>query len=347
MTILVTGGAGFIGGNFVYYQLRHHPEDRIICLDDLTYAGNLGTLSNALKQPTFRFVKGDIADRECINRLFEEEKPDTVVNFAAESHVDRSIEYPDVFLRTNVIGTQVLMDSCRKYGIRRFHQVSTDEVYGDLPLDRPDLFFSEDTLIHASSPYSASKAAADLLVLAYHRTFKLPATITRCSNNYGPYHFPEKLIPLIITRALADMPIPVYGKGDNVRDWLYVEDHCSAIDLVMRKGRVGEIYNVGGHNERTNLRVVETVLDILGKPKSLINFVNDRPGHDMRYAINPKKIHDELGWLPATSFDDGIRNTVAWYLENRDWWESILKGEYQQYYKRMYGNRESQNGGGL
>ena len=339
MTILVTGGAGFIGTNFVYYQLQHHPEDRVVCLDALTYAGNLENLTEALKNPCFRFAKGDIADREAVNALFEEEKPDIVVNFAAESHVDRSITQPELFLRTNIMGTQVLMDACRKYGVQRYHQVSTDEVYGDLPLDRPDLFFTEDTPIHTSSPYSASKASADLLVLAYFRTFHLPVSITRCSNNYGPYHFPEKLIPLMITRALNDQSLPVYGKGENVRDWLYVEDHCAAIDLVMRKGREGEVYNVGGHNERTNLDVVKTVLRELGKPESLIAFVTDRPGHDRRYAIDPSKIHAELGWLPRTKFDDGIHQTVQWYLDNRQWWEHILAGEYQNYYQAMYGNR--------
>ena len=339
MTILITGGAGFIGTNFVYYQLQHHPEDQVVCLDALTYAGNLENLTEALKNPRFRFVKGDIADREAVNALFEEEKPDIVVNFAAESHVDRSITQPELFLRTNIMGTQVLMDACRKYGVQRYHQVSTDEVYGDLPLDRPDLFFTEDTPIHTSSPYSASKASADLLVLAYFRTFHLPVSITRCSNNYGPYQFPEKLIPLMITRALNDQSLPVYGKGENVRDWLYVEDHCAAIDLVMRKGREGEVYNVGGHNERTNLDVVKTVLRELGKPESLITFVTDRPGHDRRYAIDPSKIHAELGWLPRTKFDDGIHQTVQWYLDNRQWWEHILAGEYQNYYQAMYGNR--------
>ena len=292
-----------------------------------------------MKNQNFRFVKGDITDRACVSKLFEEEKPDIIVNFAAESHVDRSVENPGVFLHTNIIGTQVLMDACRKYGIKRYHQVSTDEVYGDLPLDRPDLFFTEDTPIHTSSPYSASKASADLLVLAYHRTFHLPVSITRCSNNYGPYHFPEKLIPLIITRALADESLPVYGKGENVRDWLYVEDHCSAIDLVIRKGREGEVYNIGGHNERTNLEVVRAVLRELDKPESLITYVTDRPGHDQRYAIDPTKIHNELGWLPETKFDDGIKKTVKWYLDNREWWETILRGEYQDYYEHMYANR--------
>ena len=289
-----------------------------------------------MKNHNFRFVKGDIADRELVYGLFEEEHPDIVVNFAAESHVDRSIENPEIFLKTNIMGTQVLMDACRKYGITRYHQVSTDEVYGDLPLDRPDLFFTEDTPIHTSSPYSSSKAGADLLVLAYYRTFGLPVSITRCSNNYGPYHFPEKLIPLMISRALADEPLPVYGKGENVRDWLYVKDHCSAIDLVMRKGRVGEVYNVGGHNERTNLEVVKTILAQLGKPESLITYVTDRPGHDMRYAIDPTKIHTELGWLPETKFDDGIKATIEWYLENEDWWKNILSGDYQNYFQKMY-----------
>lgn len=339
MKIIVTGGAGFIGGNFVYYELKNHPEDEIICLDKLTYAGNLETLSEAMKNPRFKFIKGDIADRKFIYELFASEKPDIIVNFAAESHVDRSIEDPEIFLQTNVMGTQVLMDACRKYGISRYHQVSTDEVYGDLPLDRPDLFFTEETPIHTSSPYSASKASADLLVLAYHRTYKLPVTITRCSNNYGPYHFPEKLIPLMIANALADKPLPVYGKGENVRDWLYVEDHCAAIDLVIRKGRVGEIYNIGGHNERTNLDVVKTILKQLGKPESLITFVTDRPGHDRRYAIDPTKIHSELGWLPQTGFDDGIKKTINWYLANKDWWQNILSGDYRNYYRNMYGDR--------
>ncbi|MEE3333014.1 MAG: dTDP-glucose 4,6-dehydratase [Ruminococcus sp.] len=339
MKIIVTGGAGFIGGNFVYYELKNHPEDEIICLDNLTYAGNLETLEDAMKNPKFKFVKADIADREAVFKLFEEEKPDIVVNFAAESHVDRSIENPEIFLQTNIMGTQVLMDACRKYGITRYHQVSTDEVYGDLPLDRPDLFFTETTPIHTSSPYSASKASADLLVLAYHRTFKLPVTITRCSNNYGPYHFPEKLIPLMISRALADEPLPVYGKGENVRDWLYVEDHCAAIDLVMRKGKVGEVYNVGGHNEKSNLDVVKIILKQLGKPESLITYVTDRPGHDMRYAIDPTKIHEELGWLPQTKFEDGIKQTIDWYLTHKEWWQNILSGDYQNYFEKMYGER--------
>lgn len=339
MKILVTGGAGFIGGNFVHYMLNKYPDYKILCLDKLTYAGNLETLKPVMDNPNFKFIKGDISDREFIYKLFSEEKPDIVVNFAAESHVDRSIEDPGIFLKTNVIGTGVLMDACRKFGIKRYHQVSTDEVYGDLPLDRPDLFFTEETPIHASSPYSASKASADLLVQAYYRTYKLPVTISRCSNNYGPYHFPEKLIPLIITRALADEELPVYGTGENVRDWLYVEDHCSAIDLILHKGRKGEVYNIGGHNERTNLQVVKTILKELGKPESLIRFVADRPGHDRRYAIDPTKIHNELGWLPATTFDEGIKKTIKWYLDNREWWQHILSGEYKDYFNKMYGNR--------
>lgn len=339
MKILVTGGAGFIGSNFVYYELDNYPNDEVICLDKLTYAGNLETLEIAMKNPKFKFVKGDIADRAFVDELFASEKPDVVVNFAAESHVDRSIENPEIFLQTNVIGTSVLMDACRKYGNIRYHQVSTDEVYGDLPLDRPDLFFTETTPLHTSSPYSASKASADLLVQAYYRTYKLPITISRCSNNYGPYHFPEKLIPLMIANALNDKKLPVYGKGENVRDWLYVEDHCSAIDLIIRKGKIGEVYNIGGHNERTNLEVVKTIIRELGKSEDLIEFVTDRPGHDRRYAIDPTKIHNELGWLPATKFDDGIKKTIDWYLTHKSWWEKIISGEYKDYYDKMYKNR--------
>ena len=323
MTILVTGGAGFIGANFVKYMLIKYPDYKIICLDALTYAGNLENLADVMDKPQFKFIKGDIVSRKDVFDLFEQDKPDMVVNFAAESHVDRSIDNPGIFLETNIIGTQVLMDACRKYGIKRFHQISTDEVYGDLPLDRPDLLFTEETPINPSSPYSASKASADLLVLAYHRTFKLPVTISRCSNNYGPYHFPEKLIPLMITRALADRPLPVYGNGENVRDWLYVEDHCNAVDLIIHKGREGEVYNIGGHNERSNLEIVKAILKELNKPESLITFVTDRPGHDMRYAIDPTKIYNELGWLPKTKFDDGIKQTIEWYLENRPWWEKV------------------------
>lgn len=334
MKIIVTGGAGFIGGNFVHYMLKKYSDYQIICLDKLTYAGNMETLEHVIDNPNFKFFKADIADRVVICEIFAEEKPNIIINFAAESHVDRSIENPAIFLQTNVMGTQVLLDACRKYGIDRFHQVSTDEVYGDLPLDRPDLFFTEETPIHTSSPYSASKASADLLVLAYHRTFGLPVTISRCSNNYGPYHFPEKLIPLMIANVLNGKPLPVYGTGENVRDWLYVEDHCSAIDLIIHKGSVGEIYNIGGHNERTNLEVVQTIIRELGKGE--IKYVKDRPGHDMRYAIDPTKIHSDLGWFPATKFDDGIKKTIQWYLDNRSWWENIISGEYQNYYAKMY-----------
>ena len=345
MKIIVTGGAGFIGGNFVHYMLKKHPDYRIICLDCLTYAGNLSTLAPVMDNPNFRFVKESITDRDAVYRLFEEEHPDIVVNFAAESHVDRSIENPEVFLDTNIKGTAVLMDACRKYGITRYHQVSTDEVYGDLPLDSPDLFFTEETPIHTSSPYSSSKAAADLLVLAYHRTYGLPVTISRCSNNYGPYHFPEKLIPLMIANCLNNKPLPVYGEGLNVRDWLYVEDHCKAIDLIIHNGRIGEVYNVGGHNEMRNIDIVNLIceeLDRLGETKDakrLITYVTDRKGHDMRYAIDPTKIHNELGWLPETKFADGIKKTIQWYLDNRDWWETIISGDYQHYYEKMYGGR--------
>ena len=339
MTIIVTGGAGFIGSNFVFHMLDKYPEYRIICLDKLTYAGNLSTLKSVMDKPNFRFVKADICDSEAVDRLFSEEKPDIVVNFAAESHVDRSIENPTVFLQTNVMGTAVLLNACLKHGIARYHQVSTDEVYGDLPLDRPDLLFTESTPLHTSSPYSSSKASADLLVLAYHRTYGLPVTVSRCSNNYGPYHFPEKLIPLMIANALNDKPLPVYGEGKNVRDWLYVEDHCKAIDLIIHKGRVGEVYNVGGHNEKQNIEIVKMICASLGKPESLITYVTDRKGHDLRYAIDPTKIHEELGWLPETKFEDGIRKTIAWYLENREWWEEIISGEYQNYNERMYGDR--------
>lgn len=339
MKILVTGGAGFIGGNFVHCMLDKYKDYKIICLDALTYAGNMETLADVMDNPGFTFVKGDISDRDAVYALFEKEHPDVVVNFAAESHVDRSIENPGIFLQTNIMGTGVLLDACRRYGIQRYHQVSTDEVYGDLPLDRADLFFTEETPLHTSSPYSSSKASADLLVQAYCRTYKLPVTISRCSNNYGPYHFPEKLIPLMIANALNDKSLPVYGKGENVRDWLYVEDHCSAVDLIIHNGRSGEVYNIGGHNERTNLQVVKAILKELDKPESLIHYVTDRPGHDMRYAIDPTKIHNELGWLPATKFDDGIKMTIKWYLDNKPWWEHIINGDYQSYYEKMYGNR--------
>ncbi len=343
MKIIVTGGAGFIGGNFVQMMVNKYPEDEIINLDLLTYAGNLETLKPVEDKPNYKFVRGDIADRDFIFDLFERERPDIVVNFAAESHVDRSVSDPESFVRTNVIGTTTLMDACREYGIKRFHQVSTDEVYGDLPLDRPDLYFTETTPIHTSSPYSASKASADCFVLAYHRTYGLPVTISRCSNNYGPYQFPEKLIPLMISRALADEPLPVYGNGANVRDWLHVSDHCEAIDLILRYGREGEIYNIGGHNERSNLEVVKTILHTLDKPESLIKFVSDRPGHDLRYAMDPTKIENELGWEPHYDFDTGIAQTIQWYLDNEDWWQHILSGEYSNYFNEMYGERLGEN----
>lgn len=339
MKIIVTGGAGFIGGNFVHYMVERYPEDVIINLDALTYAGNLETLKPVEDKPNYRFVKGDIADRDFIFDLFKTEKSDVIVNFAAESHVDRSISDPGIFVRTNVLGTTTLLDACREFGIQRFHQVSTDEVYGDLPLDRPDLFFTEETPLHTSSPYSSSKASADLFVMAYHRTFGIPVSISRCSNNYGPYQFPEKLIPLMISRALADEELPVYGNGANVRDWLHVYDHCQAIDLILKKGRDGCVYNIGGHNERTNLQVVKTVLRVLDKPESLIKYVTDRPGHDMRYAIDPAKLKRELGWEPVYNFDTGIEQTIRWYLDNREWWEHIISGEYSSYFDKMYGER--------
>ncbi len=325
MKILVTGGAGFIGGNFVHYMISKYPDYKIVNLDALTYAGNLETLKDVQDKKNYKFVKGDISDREFIFNLFENEKFDIVVNFAAESHVDRSIVEPDIFIKTNVLGTQALLDASKKYNVKRFHQVSTDEVYGDLPLDRKDLFFTEDTPLNPSSPYAASKASADFLVQAYHRTFGLNTTISRCSNNYGPYHFPEKLIPLMISRALNNESLPVYGNGKNVRDWLHVEDHCSAIDLIIHKGKSGEIYNVGGHNEKTNLEVVKTILKTLDKPESLISYVKDRPGHDLRYAIDPKKLENELGWKPKYNFDTGVEMTIKWYLENDDWLNTMIK----------------------
>ena len=337
MKLFITGGAGFIGSNFIFYMRRTHPDYDLVCLDKLTYAGNLETLAPVMNDPKFKFVRVDIADRKAVCDLFEAEKPDVVVNFAAESHVDRSIENPAVFLETNVMGTQVLLDACRIFGVSRFHQVSTDEVYGDLPLDRPDLFFTEQTPIHTSSPYSASKASADLLCNAYHRTYGMPITISRCSNNYGPYQFPEKLIPLMIANCTADKPLPVYGHGLNVRDWLYVEDHCSAIDLILQGGKEGQVYNIGGHNEMRNIDIVKLIVHALGKSEELITYVTDRKGHDMRYAIDPSFIHKELGWLPQTRFENGIVKTIQWYMDNRSWWENILSGEYINCYDRLYG----------
>lgn len=339
MTIFITGGAGFIGGNYILYHMDKYPDDRLVCIDKLTYAGNISTLRSVLNRPNFRFCKTDICDRDSIYILFEEEHPDVVINFAAESHVDRSIENPEVFLETNIIGTAVMMDACRKFGNIRFHQVSTDEVYGDLPLDRPDLLFTENSPIHTSSPYSSSKAAADLLALAYHRTYGLPVTISRCSNNYGPYQFPEKLIPLMVINCLNDKSLPVYGEGKNVRDWLYVEDHCKAIDLVVQNGSIGEVYNIGGHNEMTNIDIVKIICRTLGKNEDLIKYVTDRKGHDLRYAIDPTKIHNDLGWLPETMFSEGIIKTINWYIEHKDWWETIISGDYKEYYSRMYQNR--------
>lgn len=331
---LVTGGAGFIGGNFLHIMVNKYPNDQYVCIDALTYAGNMETLEPIMNKPNFKFVHENICNREAVFKLFEEEHFDYVINFAAESHVDRSIENPEIFLKTNILGTQVLMDACRKYGIKRYHQVSTDEVYGDLPLDRPDLYFTEETSIHTSSPYSASKAGADLLVLAYHRTFKLPVTISRCSNNYGPYHFPEKLIPLMIQKALKNEPLPVYGNGANVRDWLYVGDHCNAIDLIVRNGKDGEVYNIGGHNERSNLEVVKTILKALNKPETLITYVKDRPGHDLRYAMDPTKIETELGWKPEYNFDSGIQETIKWNLNHQDWINHVESGEYMKWMER-------------
>lgn len=339
MNIIVTGGAGFIGSNFIFHMLKTHKDYRIICFDKLTYAGNLSTLSKVMENPQFTFIRGDICDRKAVDELFQKERPDIVVNFAAESHVDRSIEQPDIFLQTNVMGTVVLMDACRKYGITRYHQVSTDEVYGDLPLDRPDMLFTEQTPLHTSSPYSASKASADLMVMAYHRTYGLPVSISRCSNNYGPYHFPEKLIPLMIVNALHDKPLPVYGEGLNVRDWLYVEDHCKAIDMILHGQCNGEVYNIGGHNEMKNIDIVQLICKHLGKSEDLITYVTDRKGHDLRYAIDPSKITRDLGWCPETKFEDGIKKTIQWYLEHQEWWRDIISGEYQNYYKKMYENR--------
>ncbi len=339
MKILVTGGAGFIGANFIYYMQEKYPKDSIVCVDCLTYAGNMETLADAMKKPNFSFYKVNICDREAVYGVFEKERPDIVVNFAAESHVDRSIESPEIFLDTNIKGTSVLMDACIQFQVQRFHQVSTDEVYGDLPLDRPDLLFTEESPIKTSSPYSSSKAAADLLVMAYHRTYGLNVTVSRCSNNYGPYQFPEKLIPLMVANAMADKACPVYGQGLNVRDWLYVYDHCRAIDMIIRNARAGEVYNIGGHNEMRNIDIVKLILKIMDKPETLITYVADRKGHDLRYAINPAKIHRDLGWLPNTSFEEGIVSTVRWYLDNRTWWENIVNGAYKDYYERMYGNR--------
>ena len=331
---LVTGGAGFIGSNYMHYVVNKYPEDYFVCLDALTYAGNYNNIKDLEGKNNYKFVCGDITDSEFIDKLFSEEQFDVVINFAAESHVDNSIKNPRLFLMTNIIGTQTLMDASRKYGIKRYHQVSTDEVYGDLPLDRPDLLFTEQTPLHTSSPYSSSKASADLLVMAYYRTYGLPVTISRCSNNYGPYQFPEKLIPVVISKALNDEKIPVYGKGENVRDWIHVIDHNIGVDLIVRNGRVGEVYNLGGHSERTNLEVVKTILKQLGKSEDLITFVTDRPGHDLRYAIDSTKVEDELGWKRTYTFENGIKETIDWYVNNTEWIDNIKSGEYKKSYKK-------------
>ncbi|MDR7078826.1 dTDP-glucose 4,6-dehydratase [Neobacillus niacini] len=336
MKLLVTGGAGFIGSNFARYMVNKYPDYQIVNLDLLTYAGNLENLKDIENAPNYKFVRGDIADREFINGLFQEEKFDYVLNFAAESHVDRSITDPGIFVQTNIQGTLALLDAAKTIGVTKYLQVSTDEVYGTLGETG---YFTEETPLAANSPYSASKAGADLLVRAYHETFGLPVNITRCSNNYGPFHFPEKLIPLMIINALHDKELPIYGDGLNIRDWLHVEDHCQAIDLVLHKGRNGEVYNVGGNNERTNIEIVKTILKHLNKPESLMKFVTDRPGHDRRYAIDATKLRTELGWSPKYNFDTGIEQTINWYLNNREWWENIISGEYQDYVKSQYGDR--------
>ncbi|EJQ53183.1 dTDP-glucose 4,6-dehydratase [Bacillus cereus BAG5X1-1] len=336
MKILITGGAGFIGSNFVNYMVKKYPAYNVVNLDALTYAGNLENLKAVEDAPNYKFVKGDIADRRFINQLFAEENFDYVLNFAAESHVDRSITNPDIFIQTNIQGTQILLDAAKNAKIKKYLQVSTDEVYGTLGETG---YFTEETPLASNSPYSSSKAGADLLVRAYHETFGLPVNITRCSNNYGPFHFPEKLIPLMIINALNNKQLPVYGDGLNVRDWLHVEDHCQAIDLVLHKGKNGEVYNVGGNNERTNIEIVKTILKALDKPKSLIQYVTDRPGHDRRYAIDATKLREELGWSPKYNFDTGIEQTINWYLENQNWWNNIISGEYQEYFDNQYGNR--------
>lgn len=341
-TILVTGGTGFIGNCFCKLLLAERPEFKVINVDVCTYAANPSTIKEELKNPNYKFYKTDVRDRAEIENIFETEKPDIVVNFAAESHVDRSIANPEIFLETNIIGTAVLMDACRKYGIERYHQVSTDEVYGDLPLERPDLFFHEDTPLHPSSPYSTSKASADLLALAYYRTYSLPVTISRCSNNYGPYQFPEKLIPLMISKASKGESLPVYGEGLNVRDWLYVEDHCRGILAVIEKGRVGEVYNLGGHNERNNLYIVKRILSEMGKDEELITHVADRHGHDQRYAIDPHKANVELNWDPVTTFEVGIIKTINWYLseEGKTWLDECVSGEYLKWLEKNYMDRK-------
>lgn len=334
MKFLITGGAGFIGSNYLHFATKTYPEDLYVCLDNLTYAGNYNNLKSIENRTNFVFVKGDITDKKLVKDLFEKYKFDIVINFAAESHVDRSIENPEIFLNTNIIGTHVLLNESLKNKVKRFHQVSTDEVYGDLPLDRNDLLFNEGTPLKASSPYSASKASADLLVLAYFRTYGLPITISRCSNNYGPYQFPEKLIPLVIYNATHDRNIPVYGNGLNVRDWIYVDDHVKGIDLIIRKGKDGEIYNLGGHSEKTNIEVVKTIIKSLNKSETLIEYVKDRPGHDLRYAIDSSKIEKQLGWKREHDFEHGIKKTIEWYITNQDWLEDIKTERYKNSYEK-------------
>ena len=331
MIQLVTGGAGFIGTNYIRYILENHPDDRIVCADKLTYSGNYDNISEFQSESRFSFEQADICDREAVYTIVQKYNPDCIVNFAAESHVDRSVEKPEIFLETNVLGTSVLLDAVNRFGIKRFHQISTDEVYGDLPLDRTDLKFDEKSPIKPSSPYSVSKASADMLCMAYYRTYGTPITVSRCSNNLGPYQFPEKLIPLMVERALNNELLPVYGDGKNVRDWLYVQDHCRAVDMVLRNGKIGEIYNIGGNSEMSNIEVVKTILDILGKPDSLITYVKDRPGHDRRYAINSEKLQNQLGWKPKTNFSEGIKKTIKWYCENPEWIKRIRTGEYRKY----------------
>ncbi|KAA0560841.1 dTDP-glucose 4,6-dehydratase [Bacillus sp. CH30_1T] len=332
--VVVTGGAGFIGGNFVQYMVDKYPQYEIFNLDLLTYAGDLTKHRCIENKDRYHFIKADITDREAIYACFEEYKFDYVIHFAAESHVDRSITKPEISVFTNVLGTQVLLDAAKYIGVKKFVQVSTDEVYGELDFN-PTTFFTEETPLQPNSPYSASKASSDMLVRAYHRTFGLPVNITRCSNNYGPYHFPEKLIPLTISRVLNDQKVPIYGDGKNIRDWLHVYDHCTAIDLVMHKGSNGEVYNVGGYNERTNLEVVKTIISTIGKSEGLIEFVKDRLGHDKRYAIDSTKL-ESLGWKPCYTFETGIAQTIKWYIDNKDWWDQIISEEYKNYFDKQY-----------
>lgn len=334
MKFLITGGAGFIGSNYLHYVVEKYPNDYFVCLDALTYAGNYNNIIDLEEKENYKFVKGDITDRDFVFQLFEQENFDVVINFAAESHVDNSIKNPTIFLTTNILGTQTLMDASLKYNVKRYHQVSTDEVYGDLPLDKPELKFTEETPLHTSSPYSSSKAGADLLVMAYYRTYGLPVTISRCSNNYGPYQFPEKLIPVVISKALKNEKIPVYGTGENVRDWIHVKDHNIGVDLIVRNGKVGEVYNLGGHAERNNLTIVKLILKELGKSEDLIEFVADRKGHDLRYAIDSTKAEKELGWNLTYTFDSGMKETIKWYIDNQEWIENILSGEYKNAYQQ-------------